>query len=172
MGEGFVESRVDFLNNVMEVAVAIELEVAAIYDTFAEAFFVDEELSLFWRLYAETERYHAATIRIHQAAFVRPDLIASAIDEDLPTDFGEMRQFLEKLREMQQGFREVKPSIMQAFDAAQFMENDAAEIHGRTQFFKVYPQFQHLFLTLVEEDLGHRKMLVEARDRFVAGAPS
>lgn len=166
MDVGTVEERVEFLNNVMEVAVAIELEVAAVYDLFAETFAASEELSLFWRLYAETERYHAATIRIHQTAFVQPEIMATAMEEEFPTEFGETREFLAKIRALREGFVETPPSLEQAFEAAKFLESDAAEVHGRTQFFKIYPQFHNLFLTLVEEDLGHRKMLVEAQERF------
>lgn len=157
---------VDFLNDIIEIAVAIELEVAAVYDLFASTFAENEELSIFWRLYAETERYHAATIRIHQSAFAK-EATQQAIDAgEFPTQLEESKKFLDQLRSIRQTFTDAPATLAQAFAAARTLENDAAEIHGRTQFFKVYPQFHELFVSLVEEDLGHRQMLDEAALRF------
>ena len=62
----------DFLREILDLAVAIELECAGVYEVFASQFTENEELATFWRLYAEAERYHAATIRLHHQKTIRP----------------------------------------------------------------------------------------------------
>ena len=57
----------------------IELAVAAIYDHFAAQFADQVEFSTFWRLSAEAERYHAATIRIHEHT-VQPDTALERVE--------------------------------------------------------------------------------------------
>lgn len=154
---------VTFLKDIIEVAIDIELVVADLYDTFASNFSDDEELSLFWRLYAEAERYHAATIRVHQAAFAQGDVVDG---DAFPTEMSESLAFVDKVKQWIADYQATPPTVEQAFEVARTIENSAAEIHGRTQFFRLYPQFRELFVSMVEEDLGHRHMLEEAAQRF------
>lgn len=58
---------------IIDLAVNIELECAALYEVYARCFASQDELVYFWRLYAEAERYHAASIRIHQASLMLAD---------------------------------------------------------------------------------------------------
>ena len=151
-----------FLKTVLELAVSIELSCAAVYEIFAESFKDDEELTVFWRLYAETERYHAASIRIHQASFT----MGPADGDAFPTEAEESERFLSKLILWRDTYREKPPSRREAFEVASEMESSTAELHGRTQFFKLYPHFEQLFDHMVQEDLSHRNVLNEAIDRF------
>jgi hypothetical protein len=152
-----------FAKEILDLAVAIEHECAGVYEVFARQFSHDEDLSCFWRLYAEAERYHGASIRIHQATFAEP------VDGDeFPTEVGESRQFLDHLRGMRETYTKKKPSLDEAFAAAKQIESTTAELHGRTQFFRLYPRFQELFQRMAAEDESHRDMLVEAERRFQA----
>jgi len=153
-----------FLEDIIELAIAIELGAAEVYDTFARNFQDNEELYLFWKLYSEAERYHAATIRVHQTAFASSNPVDQ---DDFPTEVEESRAFLAQLEAWVAEFTATPATIERAFEVADHVENGAAEIHGRTQFFKLYPQFQALFTSMVEEDVGHRRMLQEAAARFL-----
>jgi hypothetical protein len=153
-----------FVREILDLAVAIEHECAGVYEVFARQFSEDDDLSCFWRLYAEAERYHGASIRIHQATFADP------VDgDDFPTEVGESREFLDRLRGIRKTWEQKKPTLDQAFAAAKEIESTTAELHGRTQFFRLYPRFEDLFLRMVAEDESHRDMLVEAERRFAAG---
>lgn len=154
-----------FLKDILELAVAIELECAAVYEVFARRFGDDHELSCFWRLYAEAERYHAASIRIHQATFGE---IETAAGDLFPTEAEESRRFLEQLRRWRTDFEQRAPTRAEAFMVAREIEASTAELHGRTQFFSIYPRFSELFSRMVEEDLSHRDMLVDAERRFTS----
>lgn len=148
-------------DDIIELAVAIELECAALYEVFARAFASNEELVYFWRLYAEAERYHGASIRIHQAAF------ASEVQpENLEVGTAECRQVLDQIRGLRQGFERKAPSIAEAMKAARQVEETNAELHGRTQFFKLHPHFEELFRKMAEEDRAHRDVLATAERKF------
>jgi hypothetical protein len=151
-----------FVKDILELAVAIELESAAVYEVFARTFSKDGDLSCFWRLYAEAERYHAASIRIHQATFGELPVAG----DRFPAEVADSQRFFDRLRAWRQDFERTPPPLGVAFDVAQQIESHTAELHGRTQFFALYPRFQDLFLRMTEEDLGHREMLIEARARF------
>lgn len=153
-----------FMRDILELAVAIELECAAVYEVFARRFADDADLATFWRLYAEAERYHAATIRIHQATFGTE----AQADDAFPTEAAESRAFLDKLRGWRREFETRAPTRREAFRIAAEIEASTAELHGRTQFFQLYPRFRELFERMVEEDLGHRRMLEDAENRFTA----
>jgi hypothetical protein len=157
-------SQPTFAKEILDLAVAIEHECAGVYEVFARQFSEDEDLACFWRLYAEAERYHGASIRIHQVTFADP------VDGDaFPGEATESRAFLERLRQMRVQYDAARPTLVEAFAAAKEIESATAELHGRTQFFKLYPRFQELFARMVAEDESHRNMLAEAEARFVQG---
>lgn len=146
--------------DIIDIAVSIELECAALYELFARCFAGREEVVYFWRIYAEAERYHAATIRIHQAAFASEDLTGLEVGE------AEATKVLGTIREMRERFERTPPTIGEALKAAREVEESSAELHGRTQFFKVHPGLAELFQQMAEEDKGHRDVLVNAEARF------
>ena len=153
------------VRDMLELCVAIELECAAVYDMLAKQYGDNEELTVFWRLYAEAERYHAATIRIHQHSFETDDM---AVEQALETDADETRTFLDQLRSWRDEFATGRPSLERAFEVAQVIEDSTAELHGRTQFFKAYPSFHLLFQQMTDDDKEHRDMLSSAVERFAS----
>ena len=152
-----------FLKDVIELAVAIEHECAAVYEVFARRFADDDEFSAFWRLYAEAERYHGATIRIHQATFGQGPV---ADGDQFNAEAEASEHFLEQLRAWRAKFGSGALTRAEAFAVAKQIEESTAELHGRTQFFKLYPRFQELFQRMNEEDTQHREMLGDAQKRF------
>jgi hypothetical protein len=148
--------------DIIDLAVAIELECAALYEVFARCFGGRDEVVYFWRIYAEAERYHAATIRIHQAAF------ANAGSEGLEVGVAEASRVLDEIRSMRTAFERTPPTLREALQAARQVEESSAELHGRTQFFKLHPDLAELFLKMAEEDKAHRDVLATAEERFGA----
>ncbi|MFZ5476371.1 MAG: hypothetical protein ACOZNI_06300 [Myxococcota bacterium] len=149
--------------DIIELAVAIELECAALYEVFARSFASNPEIVYFWKLYAEAERYHGASIRIHQAAFA-----AELAPDQLAVGAEDAAAVLAEIREMRQRFERTPPGIREALAVARRVEESSAELHGRTQFFKL-PALQELFHKMAEEDRDHRDVLAKAEQRF-AGA--
>ncbi len=147
--------------DIIDLAVAIELECAALYEVFGRCFAGRDELVYFWRLYAEAERYHAASIRIHQAAFT-----GERMAESLEVGVDEAAQVLDEIRGMRAGFERAPPTVSAALAAARRVEESSAELHGRTQFFKLHPHFEDLFRKMAEEDLAHRDVLATAERKF------
>lgn len=147
--------------DIYETAVAVELECAALYEVFARRFAHDPELVYFWRLYAEAERYHGATLRLHRAAFA-PDLDVAS----LPAGDESLRALLAEVRAQRERWEREVPSIDAALDAAQRIEETSAEVHGRTQFFRDLPGYEEVLEKMVEEDRAHREVLAAAHARF------
>ena len=150
------------LEEILEVSISVEYACAAVYETFAKQFSDRRELALFWGLYAETERYHAATLRLHKDAFSDDSIDRAGIS----TQMDEQRAFLAQLEAWRDKYAQAAPTIDESFAIAQRMENDTAEYYGRTQFFKLHPGFQALFKSMTEDDIAHRDVLSEARTRF------
>lgn len=148
--------------DIIDLAVAIELECAALYEVFARCFGGQDEVVYFWRIYAEAERYHAASIRIHQAAFSGEEL--RGVDVGLDEAAG----VLAEIRGMREAYERTPPTIAAALQAARRVEESSAELHGRTQFFKLHPHFAELFEQMAEEDRAHRDVLATAERRFGA----
>lgn len=148
--------------DIIDLAVAIELECAALYEVFARCFGGKDEVVYFWRIYAEAERYHAASIRIHQAAFSGEEL------QGLDVGLDEAAKVLAEIRGMRETYERTPPSIGEALRAARRVEESSAELHGRTQFFKLHPHFAELFQQMAEEDRAHRDVLATAERRFGA----
>lgn len=146
---------------IIDLAVNIELEVAALYEAYARAFQHRAEVAYFWRLYAEAERYHAATIRIHQASFE-----GGLVVDDSDVDTSEARAFLDELRRLRAQAEKSPPSIHEALSAARYAEEHSAELNGRTQFFKNHPGLAELFARMAEEDRAHRDVLTTAEQRW------
>lgn len=147
--------------DIIELAVAIELECAALYEVFARSFASNEELVYFWRLYAEAERYHGASIRIHQAAF------AGEVDTaNLQVGVAEAQAVLDEVRGMRERYEKAAPTIAVALSVARRVEESNAELHGRTQFFRLHPNFEELFRKMAEEDRAHRDVLATAERKF------
>ena len=151
--------------DIIDLAVAIELECAALYEVFGRCFAGRDEVVYFWRLYAEAERYHAASIRIHQAAFTGEDATSG-----LQVGRDEAAAVLEQIKGLRVGFERTAPTISEALAAARQVEETSAELHGRTQFFKLHPHFEELFLKMAEEDRAHRDVLATAEKRFAQPA--
>ncbi|MES2638891.1 MAG: hypothetical protein V4850_05395 [Myxococcota bacterium] len=148
--------------DIIDLAVAIELECAALYEVFGRCFAGRDEVVYFWRIYAEAERYHAASIRIHQAAFSGEPM------EALEVGAIEAGKVLDEIRALRVGFERAPPTIVEALRAARQVEESSAELHGRTQFFKLHPHFAELFQKMAEEDRAHRDVLSTAEQRFGA----
>lgn len=153
------------LREFITLAADIELAVAAIYDHFAQQFSDHVEFSTFWRLSAEAERYHAATIRIHEATAV-PDQVLD--DTQLPIEVAEARKLLAQLRETQADLLANPRTPVQAIELALEIEGEGAEVHGRSQFGFLYPDLEDLFSRLAEEDRAHRKSFALAKSKFAS----
>jgi hypothetical protein len=147
--------------DIIDLAVAIELECAALYEVFARCFAGRDEVAYFWRLYAEAERYHAASIRIHQAAFT-----GDHASDALEVGIDEAARVLDEIRTLRVGYERTPPTIAQALASARHVEETSAELHGRTQFFRLHPHFEELFQKMAEEDRAHRDVLATAEKKF------
>lgn len=152
----------DSASDIVDLAVAIELECAALYEAYARVFAKRTDFFTFWRLYAEAERYHAATIRIHQASFA--DAPASG-----EVDTSSARTFLAELRDARAEAERPGLTARQALGRARWVEQASAELHGRTQFFKSHPHLAELFAKMAEEDQAHRDVLLSAEAKFADG---
>jgi hypothetical protein len=151
------------LRDFITLAADIELAVAAIYDHFSQQFSEHVEFSTFWRLSAEAERYHAATIRIHEAS-AQPD---QEVDEgQLPIQVAEARTLLTELEQTLTDVVGTPRSPAQAIELALRIEAEGAEVHGRSQFAFLYPELEQLFSRLAEEDRAHRKSFALAKEKF------
>jgi hypothetical protein len=147
--------------NIIETAVAIELECAGLYEVFAQRFSGKPEFVTFWRLYAEAERYHGATIRVHQMAFA--DRIAQ---EQLAASPVEMVELLTYIRSHRARYERETLSAEEALGIARHIETSSAELHGRTQFFAHLPEYAEFFEKMSEEDRAHREVLDTAVRKF------
>lgn len=147
---------------VIDLAATIELECAALYEVYARCFGRNEEMAQFWGLYAEAERYHHATIRIHQSSIVAGGESIGSVDVD-PT---EARAFLAELRQVRTEAERQPPTIAEALRRARWVEEQSAELHGRAQFFRNYPALAELFQSMAEEDRNHREVLAGAAKRW------
>lgn len=151
------------LREFITLAADIELAVAEIYDHFAMQFADHVEFSTFWRLSAEAERYHAATIRIHEASST-PD---QQVDEaQLPVQIDEARKMLAELQQIKGDIAVTPPSPAEAIELALRIESEGSEVHGRAQFAYLYPELEQLFARLAEEDRTHRKSFALAKAKF------
>lgn len=147
--------------DVIELAVAIELECAGLYEVFAKAFSGNAELVYFWKLYAEAERYHGATIRIHQMA------VSGSVDVDaLEAGPTEMAALLSRIKDARARFEREAPSAAEAIRFARSIEETSSELHARTQLFKHAPAFAEFFAQMAEEDEAHRQALLTAERKF------
>jgi hypothetical protein len=148
---------------VLELAVAIELECAALYEVFAKRFAKHSEQVYFWRLYAEAERYHAASIRIHQAALAA---MGPSGEQAFDGEATAARAFLEDVRRHRSRYEQEPLGIVDALRCARMVEEHSAELHGRTQFFAEIPEFGDILQKMAEEDRAHRDVLASAEKRW------
>lgn len=153
------------MGDVIELAVAIELECAGLYEVFAKRAEGNPELVYFWKLYAEAERYHGATIRIHAAA-VAGDLDTSKLEAGPE----EMQALLAYIREARARYEREAPTVGEAIRVARRIEETSAELHARTQLFKQTPLFAELFEQMASEDEAHREALLTAERKFAAAS--
>jgi hypothetical protein len=151
------------LREFITLAADIELAVAAIYDHFAQQFSEHAEFSTFWRLSAEAERYHAATIRIHEATATPEQQVDEA---QLPIEVEEARKLLAELQGTLADVIAQPRSPAQAIELALEIESEGAEVHGRSQFSYLYTELEQLFSRLAEEDRAHRKSFALAKEKF------
>lgn len=149
----------------IDLAVGIELECAALYEVYARCFAASEELRTFWGFYAEAERYHAASIRIHVAALMGAEPEGGDSAEVDPV---EARTFLERLKQMRVDAERNPPRAAEAFGRAREIEEHSAELHGRTQFFERYPSLAELFREMAADDREHREKLSQAEKRWAS----
>jgi rubrerythrin len=154
------------LREFIKLAMDIELAAAAVYDLFAQQFSDQVEFSTFWRLSAEAERYHAATVRICGTAILSDREVDEA---QLPTEIASARRLLERLSVLIEDLRAHPRNAAEAIDVALDLESEGAEIHGRTQFAFLYPELAEMFSRLADEDREHRKSFALAKAKF-AGA--
>ena len=155
------------LREYVQLAAAVEDAVATVYELFGAHFAANVEFSHFWRLCAEAERYHAATIRLHE--MVLP-LDARADESKLPNVAREVQDFLEDLHARVQACQRTPVSPKEALDLAYWIESQGSEVHGRTQFAFLHPAMAELFQHLEEEDRVHRQTFDAARARFAPNA--
>ncbi|MFH1465940.1 MAG: hypothetical protein ABIO70_16245 [Pseudomonadota bacterium] len=153
------------LREFIKLAMDIELAAAAVYDLFAQQFSDQVEFSTFWRLSAEAERYHAATVRICGTAIPADREVDEA---QLPVEVESARQLLERLAALVEDLRASPRTPAAAIEVALELESDGAEIHGRTQFAFLYPELAEMFSRLAAEDREHRKSFELARAKFAA----
>ena len=146
--------------NIIDLAVTIELECAGLYEAYARCFSGNDEMVYFWRLYAEAERYHAATIRIHQASFQAPAVLEPDV---IPA---EAQTFLDDLKGHRAVAEKKQVSIGDALKVARWVEESSADMHARAQFFRNHPELSELFARMAEEDRAHRDVLKSAEDKF------
>jgi hypothetical protein len=151
-------------SEVLELAVAIELECAALYEVFAKQFAGKTDLVYFWRLCAEAERYHAATIRIHQSAL---STVVPSGEHQYEVEASEARLVLAELRADRERCERSGVTVAEALALARKVEDTSAELHGRTQFFKSFPEFGDLLQKMAEEDRAHREFITTAEKRWV-----
>ena len=150
--------------DVLELAVAIELECAALYEVFAKRFAGKQDLVYFWRLYAEAERYHAASIRIHQSAL---SMLTPEGEQAFEVEADDARAFLAEIKSDRERCERDGVSVAQALVLARKVEENSAELHGRTQFFKLFPEYGDLLQKMADEDRAHRDLLTTAEKRWV-----
>jgi len=149
--------------DVLELAVGIELECAGLYEVFAKRFSSRRELAYFWMNYAEAERYHAASIRIHQSALAG---LPEVGEQKFDAESVDAQSFLDALRAARQRCERDGVDIAEALRLARWVEESSAEIHGRIQFFKVFPDFGDLLQKMADEDRAHRDLLASAEKRW------
>ena len=149
--------------DVLELAVAIELECAGLYEVFAKRFSGRRDLSYFWMNYAEAERYHAASIRIHQSALAG---MPQEGEQEFDSESTDAAGFLGAVRTAREKAERDGVSIGEALKLARWVEESSAELHGRIQFFKVFPEFGDLLQKMAEEDRAHRDLLASAEKRW------
>jgi hypothetical protein len=154
--------------DVLELAVGIELECAALYEVFAKRSTNRRELVYFWMNYAEAERYHAASIRIHQSALAGMPEVG---EQKFEVEEKEAASFLAQVRAARERCEREGVTIGEALKLARWVEEHSAELHGRIQFFKVFPEFGDLLQKMAEEDRAHRDLLSSAEKRW-ANAPA
>jgi hypothetical protein len=162
-------SPVSMLKDYVQLAAEIELAVAELYDMFASTFSKNEELSHFWRLSAEAERYHAATIHVH--LLVLEESQADSAPQ-LPVEMDEMKRFQQQIAEIKARCLTRAPSPAEALLLAQKVEEQGSETHGRAQFDFLYPSLKDLFVRMAEEDLAHRRSFASAMGKFAQTQPS
>jgi len=146
--------------NLIDTAVNIELECAALYEAYARCFAGRDEVVYFWRLYAEAERYHAATIRIHQASFQDAGEVPGEVSD------AEARDFLDRVRQHRADAERTRPTVTDALRVARWVEEHSADLHARSQFFRSRPELVELFERMAEEDRAHRDVLKSAEEKF------
>lgn len=146
--------------SIIDLAVTIELECAGLYEAYARCFAGRDDIVYFWRLYAEAERYHAATIRIHQATFQDTGPEESEV---IPA---EAQAFLEALKRHRADAERKQVGIVEALKVARWVEESSADMHARAQFFRRHPELAELFARMAEEDRAHRDVLTSAEEKF------
>ncbi len=150
---------------VLELAVAIELECAALYEVFAKNLGGKRDVAYFWQLYAEAERYHAASIRIHQSALSTMEPQGEQLYD---AEVDDARAFLATIKANRERCEREGVTMRQALALARSVEEHSAELHGRTQFFRLFPEFGDLLVKMAEEDKAHRDLLATAEQRWGA----
>ncbi len=151
--------------DVLELAVGIELECAALYEVFAKRSTSRRELVYFWMNYAEAERYHAASIRIHQSALAGMPEVG---EQKFEVESHDAAAFLADVRAVREKCEREGVTIAESMRLARWVEEHSAELHGRIQFFKVFPEFGDLLQKMAEEDLAHRDLLSSAEKRWAS----
>jgi rubrerythrin len=151
----------------IELAARLEIEVAELYNSIAEVFADDVEFANFWRLSAEAERYHAATILVHMHVFEARDLPTHPL---LPVEMSSMRALLARLAEIRTQVASRPPTRREALEIALEIEENGAEVHGRSQFEWLYEDMRALFVSMAQEDLAHRRSFDAMLKRLPASA--
>jgi len=149
----------------IHLAAETEDAVARIYELFGGLFSSNVEFCDFWRLSAEAERYHAATIRLYDLVLAdqatsEPARVAAGVDDT--------RALLTRLQAEAARLEHATPSMQEALDIAIHIEAEGSEIHGRGQFAFLFPALSDLFERLDQEDRAHRRTFEAARSRFAS----
>lgn len=154
-----------FLREYIELAARLELEVADLYEFFSGVFSQDPERSHFWRLSAEAERYHAATIHVHLVVLEEQRDLQHP---ELPVAIDDMKKLIGQVTLLRKRFGEQAPTLRQALEAAIMVEESGSETHGRSQFEFLYPGLRDLFVRMADEDLAHRQTFSVALQKLAS----
>ncbi len=163
MPDMLIENGPYSLEDFIETAARIEDRVAEIYDLMGTRFSHQQEFALFWRLCAEAERYHAASIRLYRSLLPEGQAVE---DGRIEAQMKDLLDFMEKLDELENRCGDSELTGQDALGLAIEIESHCAESHGRSQFGSFYPDLGALFEKLAEEERVHRRTFTSARTRF------
>jgi rubrerythrin len=127
---------------------AIELAMAALYETLADLHAHDPSMTRLWRKTAREEDNHAAQFSMLIDAI--PDTVqATALDEQA------LRVLCSSVEAVTEEFRRCPPSVYDALVAAIDFEVAMDRIHAHQALVFTDPRHQRMFVAMMAADAGH-----------------